>query len=274
MKPTVAAPGPRFECSACGYLTSHRGHWRVHLRTERHRRATGLVADYVCDKCGRTYKYRQGLHRHRRACKSLGQLESAEVPASKSAAHSELLQVIEQLIPRVNQTTNNNNISIQILLNKECADAMTIQAFATNLRMSLEDICKQKTDGRPAAVSKIVSENLGPLRMQDRPIHCTDQGRSKWLVHDESGGWREDTGSTVVRAASFGITRKFQELWDAVHPNWRNDDKLRSSWIDLVACFNADPSDQEVGATLERLAPHCRLTAEELRASLLIAAAD
>lgn len=266
-------PGP-FVCEPCGYTTQHIGHWRAHLRTKRHelggKAGSSGCGKYSCEHCGRVYKHRQSLHKHQKTCTPTED-KCPPCPPEESQVNNssaELLKVIEQLIPRVNQTTN--NISVQILLNKECADAMTIQSFATNLQMSLEDICKQKTDGRPATVSRIVSENLGPLRVQDRPIHCTDEGRSKWLVHDERGGWREDTGKAVMNAASFGITRRFQSLWDKAHPNWREDDQLRTSWIDLVACLHADPSDQEVGATLERLAPQCRLSAEQLRTALLI----
>lgn len=265
-------PGP-FTCTPCGYTTKHAGHWQAHLRTRRHQAAaigpapTLEAVRYSCPDCGRTYKHRQSLHKHQRKCSAAQALPAPPAPAATDSS-SELLKVIEQLIPRVNQTTN--NISVQILLNKECADAMTIQSFATNLQMSLEDICKQKSDGRPEAVSRIVSENLGPLRIQDRPIHYTDAGSSKWLVHDERGGWREDTGRAVMKAASFGMTRRFQTLWDKAHPDWRDDDQLRTSWIDIVACLHADPSDQEVGATLERLAPQCRLSADQLRTALLI----
>ena len=264
-------PGP-FVCGPCGYTTMHAGHWRAHLRTKRHQLGGVTAAPvHVCARCGRSYKHRQSLHKHQKACVHSGSETAAQPPAPASGSggtNAELLKVIEQLIPRVNQTTN--NISVQILLNKECGDAMTIQSFATNLQMSLEDICKQKTDGRSEAVSRIVSENLGPLRVQDRPIHCTDEGKSKWLVHDESGGWREDTGRAVMKAASFGMTKRFQSLWDEAHPNWRQDDQLRSSWIDLVACLHTDPSDQDVAETLERLSPQCRLSAEQLRTSLLL----
>jgi len=255
----------RFHCDRCDYSTNHRGHWRAHLRSVRHK---SRVDGHVCSVCNRVYKHRQSLHKHQKKCHSDESVGGSGV--DMGSTQSELLKVIEQLIPRVNQTTN--NINIQILLNKECGDAMTIQTFATNLRMSLEDICRQKDSGRSNSVSKIVSENLGPLRMQDRPIHCTGAHSSKWLIHDERGGWREDSGNTVFRAASFGITKRFQELWDEAHPNWRNDEQLRSSWIDIVACLNADPSDKEVADTLDRLSPCCRLSSEELKSSLLLAA--
>ncbi len=252
-----------YSCAACNYSTPHRGHWKEHLKTERHARAR---ARHTCGNCGKSYKHRQSLCRHRRKCEKRDQIPNA--PGQEQSTQSDLLRVIEQLIPRVNQTTN--NINVQILLNKECAEAMTIQKFATTLEMSLEDICARKNEGTPCMMSRIVTNNLGPLRVQDRPIHRTEGESSKWLVHDERDGWREDTGTSVFRAASFGITRRFQELWDAAHPDWRTNDELRTSWIDIVACLNADPAEREVRDMLEKLAPHCRLTADELRQSLLI----
>ena len=252
-----------YVCSACNFSTHHRGHWKEHQMTKKHLRA---ARTHVCSNCGRAYKHRQSLHKHRGTCDKKSQADNA--PEAEETSQSDLMRVIEQLIPRVNQTTN--NINVQILLNKECADAMTIQSFATNLHMSLEDICAQKTTGKPDMMSRIMSHNLGPIRVQDRPIHRAEGATSRWLVHDETDGWREDSGTSVFRAASFGITRRFQELWDAAHPNWKSDDDLRTAWIDIVACLNADPTEKEVREMLDRLGPHCRLTAEELRQALQI----
>ena len=256
-----------FRCTACGYQTHHRGHWRAHTRTAKHQALAKPDACHACERCGKVYKHRQSLYKQRARCNAPAPPNAEATPQATSEAG--LLRVIEQLIPRVAQTTN--NINVQILLNRECGDAMTIQSFAKSLRMSLEDICQSSGEAKPGMVSNIVSANLGPLRVQDRPLHCTDLDRSKWLVHDERGGWREDTGTTVFRAASFGITKRFQELWDTAHPHWRTDEEQRSSWIDLVACLNADPKEDEVHATLARLAPHCKLTAGQLGEALRIA---
>ncbi len=253
----------KYVCSACNYSTTHRGHWKEHQASLKH---AARAATHVCDACGKAYKHRQSLYKHKKSCDKNKAAPNA--PPSQSASQSDLLKVIEQLIPRVNQTTN--HINVQILLNKECADAMTIQTFATSLQMSLEDICAQKNTGKPVMMSQIVSDNLGPLRVQDRPIHRAEGAPPRWLVHDETDGWREDSGTSVFRAASFGITRRFQELWDAAHPDWKNNDDLRMAWIDIVACLNADPTEKEVRDMLDRLGPHCRLTADELRLSLQI----
>ena len=274
-----------YTCKLCGYQTSHKGHWDAHILTAKHnRRCRSAERKYECPDCGRAYKHRQSLHKHKRRCAFRGTGETPEACTAPpppdqgtqdTTPHldtSALMDIIKQLIPKVSQPTTTthveNNINIQILLNERCPDAMTIQSFVTNLKLSIDDILRHKDAGRASGVSHIVKQNLKPLSVVERPIHCAPGADPRWLIHDEVEGWREDTGSALMREASFGIGRRFQTLWDAAYPSWKRDDRLRARWMEMVACLNADPTEEEISSMLRRLRPDCRLTLGEVKKAI------
>jgi len=72
-----------YHCKNCDYTTSHRGHWNMHLETNKHkllsviqinRRMSNCLttpfSDYVCH-CGKSYSSMPSLSRHRRTCSIL-----------------------------------------------------------------------------------------------------------------------------------------------------------------------------------------------------------
>ena len=69
-----------FTCPTCDYITSHRGHWKAHILTTKHKMLnyvngfksalTTPSSQWVCH-CERGYSCTQGLSRHRKNCKIL-----------------------------------------------------------------------------------------------------------------------------------------------------------------------------------------------------------
>ena len=107
-----------------------------------------------------------------------------ETEELESLSKKDLLNVIKEMIPKIGNTTNNNSINIQVFLDEKCKDAMTIQNFVTQLTMTIEDIVNHKQLGLPGGVSNILIENLKPIPLMERPIHCTDLKKRTWMVND------------------------------------------------------------------------------------------
>tara|TARA_Y100000816_G_C26063368_1_gene558612 strand:+ start:343 stop:969 length:627 start_codon:yes stop_codon:yes gene_type:complete len=192
---------------------------------------------------------------------------SAEAGNIDNLSKEDLLGIIHKMIPQIGEKTT--NINVQVFLDEKCKEAMTIQNFATKLTMTIEDIMAHQRKGLSTGVSNILIENLKPIPLMERPIHCTDVSGSTWMVHDETDGWKEDSGKTVMKEAGFGINRRFQDLWNAAYPNWQYNEILQQRWMELVKCLNADPTDKEIEATLEKLGPECKLTTKEIRGLML-----
>ena len=101
--------------------------------------------------------------RHKKKCDtqiSLGNNETyisklTEELEKKSKENKELMQllnkVVEQnteMVPRIGNNNNtNNNISINVILNEKCKDAMNLTDFVDKVNISLEDLMYTKNNG-------------------------------------------------------------------------------------------------------------------------------
>ena len=63
----------KFRCEKCDFLTSKKSNWLKHIETQKHKMLTNddmdNKYDYKCF-CGKEFKYRQSLHRHKKHCES------------------------------------------------------------------------------------------------------------------------------------------------------------------------------------------------------------
>ncbi len=264
-----------FSCKLCNYTCKHRGNYNKHLISRKHlllhadkknQKNVKMTANkFVCD-CGKMYKHRQSLHNHEQFCRYIKQQEEKEIEDKPS--YDELVKIIGDLIPKVGNNNNitNNNINIQVLLAEKCGDAMTIQNFANKLTLTIEDLLKERK--MIGNVGNIVVENLKPIPLLKRPIHCTDITKSTWMVNDAQDGWKEDDGTKLLKETGFSITKKFQALWDKAYPNWRTDIQQQQHYTSLVEQLSLDHTSSDIENILQQLGSKCTLTVEEIEESL------
>jgi len=280
MEQKVAA---KFKCVSCDYSTSRKGNWKKHISTRKHGIltntdvfATKSSKTYECD-CGRFYSHRQSLFTHKKKCTRKKEEEN-EIISKKSVciedlskgdlssladlSNMELIKLMHKMIPKMGD--HNQTINIQVFLDEKCKDAMTIQNFATQLTMTIDDLMKHK-QGLPVGVSNILIENLKPIPITERPLHCTDIKKRTWMVNDAAEGWQENNGNAVIKEAGFGINKRFQDVWNEAYPEWQYNDQLRKVWMELVSCLTADPSEKEIEKTLKKIGPECKLTMDDIR---------
>tara|TARA_B100000886_G_scaffold88151_1_gene58054 strand:+ start:154 stop:1029 length:876 start_codon:yes stop_codon:yes gene_type:complete len=277
-----------YECLICNYRCEHKGNFNKHLLSNKHRVLSKKsekmrdnidnidiledegAEDYVC-RCGRRYRHRQSLYNHEQRCKVKEYpIENKKITTEElKPSYEELMGIITNLIPKVGNNNNNvinNNINIQLFLDEKCQDAMTIQNFANKLTLSIEDLLKERK--MLGNVGNIVVENLKPIPLLKRPIHCTDVNNSTWMVHDAQEGWKKDDGKTLLNETGFGISKKFQALWDKTYPNWRTDTVLQQNYTYLVTQLSSDHQEKDIDNILQDLGSKCKLSAEEIKACL------
>lgn len=248
-------------CELCDYKTNKRGNFQKHIKTQKHQRNVKkqkIINDNnnnnICQK---------------EEDKELEQLSK-----------NDLLEIIKEMIPKVNSTNNinnsstinnntvnnTNNINIQVFLDDKCKDAMTIQNFITQMTLSIEDLLEHKTNGVSSGISNVIIKNLRPIPITERPIHLTDDKKKKWMINDEFSGWTEEDGKKVMNKAGEGINNKFQTLWETAYPNWKKDEDLKDIWLELVRCLNTEFSEKEVMTTLKKIGSECKLTIDDIKA--------
>ena len=137
----------QYLCKSCDYSCSNKYNFGKHLTTAKHKMVTNgnlngnkMVTCISCETCGRVYKFKSGLSRHKKIC--IGNNESivlnttalkiakASIDGNDAAAINLLAQalskqgdLIEKLIDQQNEmipklgNNNNNKISINVFLN-------------------------------------------------------------------------------------------------------------------------------------------------------------
>jgi hypothetical protein len=235
-----------FQCIKCNFKCFNKKDYNRHLQTAKHNfqqnqrekpKKTPSNCDFTC-ACGKKYKERSGLWRHKKKCNHQNSLtiveEKEREPTDNStilgliAQNKELMNLlvvqnqehreetsklhntIKEMIPKIgnnnNNTTNNNQFNLQVFLNEDCKDAINFSDFIKQIQVSFEDIENQAESGYVKGISKLFIENLKELGTNKRPIHCTDKKR-KTLYIKENDEWDKEGSQDTLKNGIQEITR-------------------------------------------------------------------
>ena len=92
-----------------------------------------------------------------------------------------------------NDNSNNKKITnINVFLNTECKDAITLKEFINKLVIEDEDLLCLKTHGYVESIARLLNKALINYDIYKRPIHCTDMKRE--IMHiKHTAGWTKET---------------------------------------------------------------------------------
>ena len=163
---------------------------------------------------------------------------------------------INELIPRVgnNNTINKQKLNINIFLNEQCKDALTMEQFIKKIEVTLGDLLVTKNKGLSEGVSNIFIENMNKLSLYERPLHCTDVKREIVYIKSEDGQmegkpqWERDDANTKLKQALKKVThmqRQSLEKWVVEHPNWEQNSDEQEEYMLLVKNCTDTLDDKE-----------------------------
>ena len=249
--------------------------------------------EFVCI-CGKKYAHKQNLYRHQKSCLGLidssgciilqdgissdillklvhenteiktmlfQQFESIqEQQKLVQTENKELRNQISELIPKVGNNIVNNTINskqkfnINIFLNEQCKDALTINEFIDKIKVTMDDLMLTKTKGISEGVSNIFIENMNKLSVYERPMHCTDAKRETVYIKcdnhtDAPQGWSKDDENKNLKIAINKVThvqRQNLDKWIKEHPNWENNSDEQEEYMMLVKSCTDDFKEDKV----------------------------
>jgi hypothetical protein len=216
-----------YTCHFCDFYSNNKNDFRRHNDTEKHN-ANKMLTDaniknsYLCS-CGKSYKHRSSLTRHKKKCNmadadgileggvsilkknqnELEKISNKKVELLEKQVES-MTSLIKELVKKVgnqNMIVGDNNImnfnknEIKIYLSQNCANALSIQDFAKQLAITLDDLNTAK-ENTVCGITHIVEKNLKPLSFTERPVHCLKE--NEWYVKDHDEGWNEDDGERII----------------------------------------------------------------------------
>jgi len=281
LKSSVPESSKKFYCKYCDYETSRLSQYNRHQTTSKHQiiekstfcqqsstEINKKSSIYSCI-CGKVYKERTGLWRHKKICKvneehkpeiTLNQQHlnfiTPELVMELIKDNKEMKQIIldqnntindlvKNGISNNNNTTNslnnnnNNNktFNLQFFLNETCKDAMNIMDFVDSIKLQLSDLEKVGEVGYTQGISNIITTNLKALDVTQRPVHCTDKKRETMYIKDENKWEKEDDNKSKLRKMIKKIANKNIKLlpqFREKYPDYSNSASRTSDKYDKM----------------------------------------
>jgi len=239
-------------CETCDFKCSKLSDYNRHILTAKHQILTNTYINtsnypqknakaFTCD-CGKEYKHRQSLNNHKKTCQKNAEesVENTFVPekeeepsdrqlimtvirqmAEKDKQMTELTSQITKIIPRIGDMSNSNNtntncnntFNVQMYLNNECKNAMSIQDFIKSIELNMSHLKAVTDKGYVDSVSNIMIKALSDLEITDRPLHCTDLKRDTIYIKDNNE-WNKSsaTDDTLMSGVITDIENKHYGL--------------------------------------------------------------
>jgi hypothetical protein len=261
----------KFICCDCNYVTSRKSQHDRHIKTIKHINSINSDVEssnnnrYICE-CGKEYKHRQNLHAHKKKCnienkiiESEGEkIDYKEMFFTLIKQNNELQQTITEMIPKIGNNNNNNNINqkfnINVFLNEQCKDALTMEEFINKIEVSVSNLMLTKNKGINEGISNIFIENMNKLSLYERPIHCTDVKRETMYVKSEGENgelpkWEKDENNEKVKCAINKVTRlqnKNINKWTENNPNWEDKSDLQDEYLKIIKKCTDDINENKV----------------------------
>lgn len=272
-----------FFCKNCDYRTLNRYDWTKHLNTKKHKKLHNSLEassdilnnekQHICEYCGKNYKFSSGLSRHIKKCEIISNKlddKAEETSNDKNDIfnnqseqiknlHELLQKTIENqnsLIDKVGNTTNNinNTMTINLILNEKCNNAMNLTDFMDSLKLSLDDLKYTRDNGYIKGITNIFVKNLADINPNKRPFHCSDNNTSlEFYVKDENI-WEQDNKDKKINKSIEQITQKqIQHIkeWEAINPDWNKTEGGTEMYMNMIKEVMGGVTDNEKVRNLE-----------------------
>jgi hypothetical protein len=265
----------KFGCSFCDYNTNNKKDFNKHLSTDKHKKkdnSTKINKDqpitpekpqqFDC-KCGKVYKERSGLWRHKQKC---NKQECPELNANlviqllkqNQELQKSLIELSKEKTVTNNSITNSNKtFNIQVYLNEDCKDALNISEFVSSIQLQLHDLEETGRLGYVDGVSQIITTKLNDLDATKRPIQCSDVKRETLYIKDENKWIKEDDKKEKIKTAIKQITRKnIQQIpvWVKANPGCLDpDSKDNDTYLQIVSNAMSGSTTEEQCSNLNKI---------------------
>ena len=282
----------KFVCDKCDYKCSKQSDYDKHILTLKHKMDytddvlddAKVATQYYCE-CGKEYKHRQGLWKHKQKCQNskineeLNEIQNETITTKNDQANkdnlieylikenSEFKTLIMELIKKdnnisnsnINSTVNSHNktFNLQFFLNEQCKDALNIGEFVDSIKLQLTDLENTGRTGYVEGISKILIKNLNELDVIKRPIHCSDLKREVLYIKDNDKWSKEDDDKQVIKKVIKDVANKnIRQIpeWTNLNPDCKqSDSKKNNQYLNIVMNAMSGGSNEEQNSNVEKI---------------------
>jgi hypothetical protein len=242
-----------FICEPCDFKCCKQSNLDKHYLTLKHKKndielqENAKNADIIICECGKEYKFRQGLWKHKKKCiqkevnlEERGKItdignnitpeliieiikQNQELQKQNNELQKQMMEVIKNGTNNIINNTNSNNktkFNLNFFLNETCKDAMNITDFVSSIKLQLTDLENVGKNGYINGISNIIVKNLNALELTKRPVHCSDLKREIMYVKDENKWEKEKEKEKLAKAINKVSYKNVLQIpaWQKEHP--------------------------------------------------------
>jgi len=160
-------------------------------------------------------------------------------------------QPSQQITNIQNNKITNNQFNLNVFLQQTCKDALNMSDFIDSLEINTKSLERTGTHGYVHGISKIFMDGLRKLKVQDRPIHCTDLKREVLYIKDNDT-WTKDTedNKQFKKALATVVHRNMIQIvkWEEENPETSNPESKNYDFYFELARQSMGGGDHEVTA--------------------------
>jgi hypothetical protein len=270
----------KYCCENCDYKCYKSSDWKRHIATSKHQNGAFLnmleqksakaKQQLKCKICNKVYKARNSLWYHENKCKVVPEIKEptlGEVFAQNDTKQlTELvLKVVEQnqeltkqimelaktshIQNNTNNINSNNKFNLNVFLNEQCKDALSISEFVSSLVVTVKDLEETAKLGYSEGISKIFLDGLQNLDTRKRPIHCSDQKREVFYIK-ENDQWIKDNENNdkIINAIKHVAHKNIKMIpeWIKENPDYNDvSSKTNDKYLKLVMNSMSGSTEEE-----------------------------
>ncbi len=276
-----------FRCNFCDYVTSHKNDYNKHLLTRKHLKKTNVSEmddkktqlDKIICECGKEYKHRQGLWKHKKYCdikqnyendndkyiddktelKMLTELVKDVIKHNQELTNKiiDLCKSPSNTILHNNFQSNNKTFNLHLFLNETCKDAMNISDFVESIKFKIKDLEHVGEVGFVDGISDVVLDNLTELDTRQRPIHCSDQKREILYIKDNNEWIKDDEPNTRMTKMIKQIAHKNMKViheWVKNNPDCHDSSsKKNDKYLKIVSNSMSGGTEMEQKTNISKI---------------------
>jgi hypothetical protein len=149
-------------------------------------------------------------------------------------------QLVE-IVPKIGNITNNTahikqNFNINVFLNEQCKNAINMNDFIKQIKLTLEDLDLTKNKGLEIGLSNAIIQSINKMSLFERPLHCTDTKRETLYIKDNDL-WEKDSTKTKIKGALHNLNKAHFKLiqdWIAENPDFKENDTKQDYFAYLL----------------------------------------
>jgi hypothetical protein len=237
---------------------------------------------YTCVTCGKGYKFSSGLSRHIKMCsnatinptieyETLAPLQpektiqtNVDIVTTQHEQIKNLQELLQKTIENQqnmigkigNTTTNNinNTMTINLILNEKCKNAMNLTDFMKSLKLSPDDLKYTCDNGYIKGITNIFVKHLADMNPNNRPFHCSDNKTSLDFFVKDQNTWEKDNKHKKINHSIEQITqRQIQHIkeWERCYPNWNDTEAGTEMYMNMIKESMGGMTDNEKSINIE-----------------------